>query len=650
MPLLAGKKNIGHNIEVEEEHGKPHKQALAIALRTAGVPKKGKDAAKEMIQLSEYKGWSIERNPHGLIVASKSDIAFPFIASSMEAAKQIIDRRELRATNDLQPVGKSDPKRAVALKRHEDGLTRSQDGSKDYVCIHCDEETSSRICPKCKNETYNQSALSGVYDMKKSKDVRPVGDQEQGGLTIRGIKFTAEEVKKYPRKVLEESAKTGREPWSIHGKDAEVDAMGIKPGKKFTYKGETYTAKYIASSKERGPNGGRVSTVTTKEGSVLKLEPTDHVTVSDTELPTAIKTSNLVPMPSGEGNEVSYATRRAKDRGKFSKVGDESEAELRIHYKELEKQLAARRAAGKPTRMTESAMRIAAAKLSGGHKVTDRSRAADTSVKLPLQISGSEPADHLIRAYLYEVQGDRARALDSYRAAASGYRKANDRVNEAKARDGIEACQAKFATQYDHPGYGRTKVCDSADAALRTAVERTRAGEDVVIVGKTVKPGRARAVDASPMPTKWQDGPKHEPHAFVPDRPGSNQCKVCAFSKGKPGMHTGKATDGAVSYKIEKSGDEFTVKLDGPGVHSGFSGFNSRKEAEEFVRDHKREANASDEHEGFEKLEHSLAHKKGVNDPDAVAASIGREKYGKEGMAKKAAAGRAKDSKEVLPV
>jgi hypothetical protein len=35
MPLLPGKKNIGHNIGVEQEAGKPHKQAVAIALNTA---------------------------------------------------------------------------------------------------------------------------------------------------------------------------------------------------------------------------------------------------------------------------------------------------------------------------------------------------------------------------------------------------------------------------------------------------------------------------------------------------------------------------------------------------------------------------------------------------------------------------------------
>lgn len=39
MPLLKGKENIGHNVETEENAGKPHAQAVSIALKTAGVPK-----------------------------------------------------------------------------------------------------------------------------------------------------------------------------------------------------------------------------------------------------------------------------------------------------------------------------------------------------------------------------------------------------------------------------------------------------------------------------------------------------------------------------------------------------------------------------------------------------------------------------------
>jgi hypothetical protein len=45
MPLLKGKKNIGKNIKTEMAHGKPQKQAVAIALDVArrsgaNIPKK----------------------------------------------------------------------------------------------------------------------------------------------------------------------------------------------------------------------------------------------------------------------------------------------------------------------------------------------------------------------------------------------------------------------------------------------------------------------------------------------------------------------------------------------------------------------------------------------------------------------------------
>ncbi len=47
MPLLKGKKNIGHNIKTEEAAGKKPKQAIAIALNVARksgtkIPTKGK--------------------------------------------------------------------------------------------------------------------------------------------------------------------------------------------------------------------------------------------------------------------------------------------------------------------------------------------------------------------------------------------------------------------------------------------------------------------------------------------------------------------------------------------------------------------------------------------------------------------------------
>ncbi len=66
---------------------------------------------------------------------------------------------------------------------------------------------------------------------------------------------------------------------------------------------------------------------------------------------------------------------------------------------------------------------------------------------------------------------------------------------------------------------------------------------------------------------------------------------------------------------------------------------------ERMVREHaekRARAMAADESK-FDKLKNKLAHRKGVTDPAGLAATIGREKYGKKGMAKKAAAGRSKD-------
>lgn len=51
-------------------------------------------------------------------------------------------------------------------------------------------------------------------------------------------------------------------------------------------------------------------------------------------------------------------------------------------------------------------------------------------------------------------------------------------------------------------------------------------------------------------------------------------------------------------------------------------------------------ANLAEKHVGFKALKGKLAHKKGVKDAGALAASIGRKKYGAAGMAKKSAAGR----------
>lgn len=52
MPLKQGnsKKTISANIKTEMAHGKPQKQAVAIALRSAGAPKPMKSMLKGLKQ------------------------------------------------------------------------------------------------------------------------------------------------------------------------------------------------------------------------------------------------------------------------------------------------------------------------------------------------------------------------------------------------------------------------------------------------------------------------------------------------------------------------------------------------------------------------------------------------------------------------
>lgn len=47
MPLAKGKKNVGRNIKELESTGRPHDQAVAIALNVAGMSK-NKNKKKKM--------------------------------------------------------------------------------------------------------------------------------------------------------------------------------------------------------------------------------------------------------------------------------------------------------------------------------------------------------------------------------------------------------------------------------------------------------------------------------------------------------------------------------------------------------------------------------------------------------------------------
>jgi len=110
MPLEKGssKEAISKNIATEMQHGKPQKQAVAIAMREAGAPKPAKDAAgpahdPKSGQFTSGGGSSskaAERGYERTITSSQKDAMMADVQSKMEAAKNEHARGRLH-TDDL---------------------------------------------------------------------------------------------------------------------------------------------------------------------------------------------------------------------------------------------------------------------------------------------------------------------------------------------------------------------------------------------------------------------------------------------------------------------------------------------------------------------------------------------------------------------
>lgn len=491
-----------------------------------------------------------------------------------------------KATDTLVPVGAEDPERAMALKKHEEGLTASQDKRRakdeefkvgDPVHLGFGQARGAGfagVIEKLENGVVHVRAVhetqsifgnykklwkGSVKNLSKANDIMPVGDgyaevyaaarKREGQTKAEPLGKRDPEVEKELERKSKASdiqgfeireklgisesdwAKLSKEEKRAHAQKAlgiakdDIQPVGDTEGSHQSVSVSTKNGggsnpgaakardedvveelaarikKVVKSAKADGTSGmSKANLKQMVSTSGLRFANANHFERSFTEAlaragvgkfaydaaPMPIKTSNLVPMPAEEDDRERYVADGAYEDLK-KEHGDKYSDEVL-------------RAAAKSGREPWSI----------NPKAKDRKKAADSLATLPIEHSGSEPKDHMIRASQYEVQGDRARALDSYRSAASGYRKANDRANEAKARDGITACQTKFAQQYAHPGAGRVKVCDSVDVAMRTAIERTRAGESVTVVGKTVRPARAadgaHAMDYSTLKHYGQSG------------------------------------------------------------------------------------------------------------------------------------------------
>ena len=252
----------------------------------------------------------------------------------------------------------------------------------------------------------------------------------------------------------------------------------------------------------------------------------------------------------------------------------------------------------------------------------DAQRAIEEMKRKPAK--DASPEAHLESGMESEIGHDRTRALDHYKAAERG---AATTAQRERARDGILAVTQRAAEPYHHPSAGKVQSFAERGRALDSALARTRAGERV-----RVRDEASGEYVVSPM----------ESGASVGDASTWEE-QVDVMAKNiKDKMRELKA-DGVVGMSKRNLRQIVTTRgiSVAPGVFDRLLEDAIKKAgAGKFFY----EGTAHDEHEGFEKLERSLAHRKGVTDPKALAAAIGRRKLGEKEMARRSAAGRAKDS------
>lgn len=129
MPLLSGKKNIGHNIAVERAAGKPEDQAVAIAMSKAGESK-GKDT-------SEFKRGDVvtsdvtPKTGTVLSVEGTGDMAKVLVRFGAPDKYDVSDVRKLYAYLLRKPAGDSLPAPvAVGKDASIDPYTKANEGER----------------------------------------------------------------------------------------------------------------------------------------------------------------------------------------------------------------------------------------------------------------------------------------------------------------------------------------------------------------------------------------------------------------------------------------------------------------------------------------------------------------------------------------
>lgn len=106
MPLLPGKKHVGHNIEMEEKAGKPHKQSLAIALNVSRMAKKKKKMAQGgMVPTDQFAEDMLDSHPLEHKAELKAGSMRPSADSHEQRSDDMLDDHSLMGKPERSMLG-----------------------------------------------------------------------------------------------------------------------------------------------------------------------------------------------------------------------------------------------------------------------------------------------------------------------------------------------------------------------------------------------------------------------------------------------------------------------------------------------------------------------------------------------------------------
>lgn len=769
MPLLKGEKNIGKNIETEERHGKPHDQAVAIALRTAGVPPRKGEDAEELYKVVLYGG-SIGTKGPSVMCENMSKEAAVAKAKRMTAQLSPGEKRyygmRYRALPQSQSVAKDD---LAPVPVEDESRFWREERFAAYGPTGRPNKSTTTLRPSSSKEAEFRSAMSALdtllykqHKLQQAKTqaqqwldkAKAAGDKKYTVAFANVIKDAEEAMRNpgvmdallSPVPVGDDYEEEGFEhPDSRHGAPREPrdweDAMDRRGARDVNYTPENKVKLRIGRIKAeiRDLQGEMRSTrkdsqaykdlenqVRELKGALREAEAMKPARDASGD-PDPVYGLSPVPMPAGERNEAAIAPRRryevddeafAKGTSPREKAGL-SKAEWNALPAEERRRLVASSGSAKDAaspdwqpdspaqwlldklhdemiklyngryRYSSSAGKgeiqhfyhtnqgtgVIAERKNGKHGVGFKSTDAInvSPIVKTVPVSRAKHVKDGAPEKLDIVEVYRGHSIWKVKTAGGAIRYMPQ--PQGGGVSGLYASPEELKAEIDRVNkmyYSGAK--DSHDPSVDTFDREDAAwikelhedGKTVAEIKKItgfsdkeindVISGRVKAKDSDPLSRAQRleiAGDKVRARdayaaavkstsiddvARAKARDGVEACKLnydryTHPESGRVRKYTdrGRALDAAISRT--RSGERVRVRDSASGEY--------------VVSPMESGAGAEDEHEGFAKLEHSLAHRKGIKDPDALAAAIGRKKYGAAGMTKKAAAGRAKDEETV---